>query len=1188
MTGLQSREKDAMATRIESQAEPIPGYRLLERLGGGGFGEVWKAEAPGGLHKAIKFVYGDLSNANDDVQRAEQELKALNRVKSVRHPYILSLERIEIIDGQLMIVMELADRSLWDRFRECRSQGMPGIPREELLRYMEETAEALDLMNGEYGLQHLDIKPQNLFLVHQHVKVADFGLVKDLEGMQASVTGGVTPVYAAPEIFDGKVSRFSDQYSLAIVFQELLTGQRPFNGTNIRQLILQHMQSPPDLSSLAPGDQAVVSRALRKVPTERYAKCHEMVAALRRTNGTVGAVSPSRQVEALRTTEGVAPGSFIADDAPTSPEMLTQMLRGRSDTRTARLPVFATPEVVEMPAVGEEPTTAPAEFHGDGCLFPAVVVGIGQVGMLVLRRLRAELHDQFGPPARLPNVRLLLVDTDPAVLQAAASRDRPETSLSGSEVLVTPLNRPSHYLRPREGKPNVESWLHARMVYRIPRSQAACGMRALGRLAYWDNYRSIARRVRQELLHALDDPALKQAAADTGLGVRSNRPRVYVVASLAGGTGSGMFLDLAYTARALLKQLGYSQPDVVGLLLMPPADGPAARSMQLGNAYAALTELTHYGTPGATFEARYEDQDDAIVDSEPPFSRTTLIGLPLEADVTASQAVLGRTARLLVHELCSPLGRAIDLTRAGISGPRWDLRGLCYQTVGMREIAWPRRHLLRIVARRLCQRLVDAWMSKNGEPVRHAAQVWIDEQLAARELTADHFISRLTEECAKTLGVAPEDAFQDILKPLTARLGTDDKPASGRSSWRIALRSPDAPDLPPEAFEVGLKCLSELFGRPGAEGSETMTQLVVALREGAERLTAEWDQKFSELHVRLIECPGLRFAGAEEGIAHVVALLEKSLHHYEPLVTDLRAKAAEAHERLLALATPASNGRRPVLTRPELRELLTSYPKWRYQSLALQQVISTFIRLRGQLTDELRDVNFCRQRLTELQRLLQADEPLPSVGPSSADVQVFTVGSKALGEAAKSFLASIDAEAQAELDEHVQAVVKRDFTALVHVCLGKGSSSTFKNLDAAMRQTAEEFAAARLPETDVAEVYLERYPDPEQALRELGDAFEDAVPPGAAGAAPKSQLALLAAPAGPAGDSVRAWARQNLPGVELVTGAPDTMLIYREMSYLRLGDHLEHLGPIARDAYQQMKAAEHFTPHTRMDVAFRA
>src|SRR2546426_12372950 len=103
-----------MAVRIETNAEPIPGYRLIERLGGGGFGEVWKAEAPGGLLKAIKFVYGDLhgSAEDDDDSRAEQELRAMSRVKAVHHPYILSLERFDIIDGQLIIVMELADCTL--------------------------------------------------------------------------------------------------------------------------------------------------------------------------------------------------------------------------------------------------------------------------------------------------------------------------------------------------------------------------------------------------------------------------------------------------------------------------------------------------------------------------------------------------------------------------------------------------------------------------------------------------------------------------------------------------------------------------------------------------------------------------------------------------------------------------------------------------------------------------------------------------------------------------------------------------------------------------------------------------------------------------------------------------------------------------------------------------------------------
>src|SRR5688572_3826480 len=155
-----------MPVRLVSQEElpsPLSGYRLVERIGRGGFGEVWKVEAPGGLHKAVKFVYGDLNSAeSDDGRPAEQEQKALHRVKAIRHPYILSLERFDVIDGQFIIVMELADRNLWDCFREYRTKGLPGIPRDELLNYMEETAEALDLMNNHHQIQHLDVKPQNI------------------------------------------------------------------------------------------------------------------------------------------------------------------------------------------------------------------------------------------------------------------------------------------------------------------------------------------------------------------------------------------------------------------------------------------------------------------------------------------------------------------------------------------------------------------------------------------------------------------------------------------------------------------------------------------------------------------------------------------------------------------------------------------------------------------------------------------------------------------------------------------------------------------------------------------------------------------------------------------------------------------------------------------------------------------
>src|SRR6059058_192383 len=85
--------------------EPIPGYRLLEPIGTGGFGEVWKCEAPGGLLKAVKFVFGNLDSIDSDSAGAAQELRSLHCVKEVRHPFVLSLERFEVIDGQVIMVM---------------------------------------------------------------------------------------------------------------------------------------------------------------------------------------------------------------------------------------------------------------------------------------------------------------------------------------------------------------------------------------------------------------------------------------------------------------------------------------------------------------------------------------------------------------------------------------------------------------------------------------------------------------------------------------------------------------------------------------------------------------------------------------------------------------------------------------------------------------------------------------------------------------------------------------------------------------------------------------------------------------------------------------------------------------------------------------------------------------------------
>jgi len=258
--------------KIYPNYEPIPGYKTIEKIGEGGFGEVWKASAPGGLLKAIKFV-----NTSQGVHKAALEKQSIDRIKSIRHPFILSMERVDITDGILMVVMELADKNLWGRYKEYKAKGLPGIPKTELIKYLFEAAEALDLIQSQYQLQHLDIKPHNLFLVQNHLKIGDFGLVRELTFNSNDYQGTITPVYSPPELIEGWPSKYSDQYSLAIVYQEMATGKRPFEADNLRKLIQMHLNEEPDLSSLPHLERPVLAKALSKIPEQRYASCQEFV-----------------------------------------------------------------------------------------------------------------------------------------------------------------------------------------------------------------------------------------------------------------------------------------------------------------------------------------------------------------------------------------------------------------------------------------------------------------------------------------------------------------------------------------------------------------------------------------------------------------------------------------------------------------------------------------------------------------------------------------------------------------------------------------------------------------------------------------------------------------------------------------------------------------------------------------------
>jgi serine/threonine protein kinase len=291
---------------------PLPGYTLIEPLGRGGFGEVWKCEAPGGLHKAIKFVPSDEANSS-----LQQEYDAFQAIKSIRHPFLLQLERVELTESELIMVMELADSQLQHRYDECRHMGQPGIPRHELIGYLADAAEALDVISSRHGLQHLDVKPANLFLICGRVKVGDYGLVR-AETTQASVGNrGFTPRYVAPEVLSGRVDPRSDQYSLALVYMELLTGVYPYPSRSAQQLMLAHATMPPDLHALGQEDLAPVQIALAKRPEERYTSCLAFIQALMMGTGSMSrhdTLKPNdtQALSALRMTRSQTASGFLS------------------------------------------------------------------------------------------------------------------------------------------------------------------------------------------------------------------------------------------------------------------------------------------------------------------------------------------------------------------------------------------------------------------------------------------------------------------------------------------------------------------------------------------------------------------------------------------------------------------------------------------------------------------------------------------------------------------------------------------------------------------------------------------------------------------------------------------------------------------------------------------------------------
>ncbi len=327
-------------------SEVLGNYRLIDRLGAGGMGEVWRAEDTRLMRQvAIKILSERIAN---DPEWKARFLREARTIAQMNHPNIATIYSIEQEADKLFIAMELVEgESLGAVLAKGALQPI------EAVRIMRQVAEALAEAHDK-GIVHRDVKPDNIIVGKRGVKVLDFGIAKQITSTsdtptltQAGLIVG-TPFYMSPEQALGRqVDARSDLFSLGVVLYEALAGKRPFEGEAVTETMMNIiMQEPVELATVAPKVPPslveIVNRALQKKPERRYGSAGEMVDALSRVDFKQAPAKPAPKPtkidaptvampSAPQPTQSPIPGqrALIADDDPVTRYLIANILGQR-------------------------------------------------------------------------------------------------------------------------------------------------------------------------------------------------------------------------------------------------------------------------------------------------------------------------------------------------------------------------------------------------------------------------------------------------------------------------------------------------------------------------------------------------------------------------------------------------------------------------------------------------------------------------------------------------------------------------------------------------------------------------------------------------------------------------------------------------------------------------------------------
>ena len=309
---LENRKRPAGSVRLDyamplSTGDKLGPYEIVSPIGEGGMGEVYKARDTR-LERsvAIKVLPEHIAKREDLRARFEREARA---VASLNHPNICVVHDIGSQDGHGYMVMEYMEgETLAARIAKG------ALPLEQALKFAVQIADALDRAHRA-GVTHRDVKPANIMLTRDGVKVLDFGLAKSSASQKpgpedATIVAGLTtegtilgtPQYMAPEQFEGKeADARADIWAFGAVLYEMVTGQKAFQGKNYSSLIASILAAEPPPMTVEPFTpvwlERLVRRCLAKDPEDRWQSMRDIVLELRtppQDAVTVAAPRPSR------------------------------------------------------------------------------------------------------------------------------------------------------------------------------------------------------------------------------------------------------------------------------------------------------------------------------------------------------------------------------------------------------------------------------------------------------------------------------------------------------------------------------------------------------------------------------------------------------------------------------------------------------------------------------------------------------------------------------------------------------------------------------------------------------------------------------------------------------------------------------------------------------------------------------